>query len=216
MKLRLRFLTIALISATILTGCMPTTGGRYYLQTEEMPNGTVTSVMDSKTNTQVLYITELSLEPPTISVLPVSRLDIEHVSVSPIGGEDVTVYHQKMEDGDVHAVMIREPSPGPTTALTNFDANRNGIAESRSLRMLGDKRVVSYYDLDADGIFDAQETHILTGEPTITALILVGKAWIDVDSEIAATAFREGPHSVSTLDTPTVSYTFSDGAWQAE
>ena len=176
-------LTVTVVVTMILTVAVTATIAnwrhsvktRYYLQTEKMPNGMVTSVIDSKTNTQLLYIAELSLEPPSISVLPISRLDVKSVSVSPIGKEDVMVVHSEDEHRDRHTVTVSEPSPGPTSTLTNFDVNHDSIAEMRVVRFLMENRITSYIDLDVDGIFDAQEIIFLKSESERSACILVGQ-----------------------------------------
>ncbi len=216
MKMWVRTIYFTLTTTILLAGCMPHSNGRYYIQEENLPNGTITRVFDSKTNTELLHIAELSLDPPSISVLPMSRLDVSSVSIGPNGEENVLVAHFEENHQDKHAVMVTEPSPGALSSLTNIDVNRDGIAETRNVRFLVEKQMVSYTDLNADGIFDTQYITLRKSESERSARILVGQTWIEVDPDGAVMAFSEPPHTVASLESPPVTYHFQEGAWKKE
>lgn len=195
-----------------LTGCYPNQNSRYYLQTQQMPNGTVTSVMDAKLKTQVLYITELSLKPPSITVLPVSRLDVESVSVGPLGKGDVLVSYNEDDNGNQQSIAVSDPGQPAKSVLGHRDANKDGKTDSRTLQFQTGSGFMRYFDFDANGILDAQYSMNLENESDREARILVDQCWVAIEGDVSK--FYDPALEVTSREAPKTNYHFQDGVWR--
>jgi hypothetical protein len=210
-----RYIVISLCLITTisgLAGCYPNRNSRYYLQTQQMPNGTVTSVMDAKHKTQVLYITELSLNPPAITVLPLSRLDVSSVSVGPIGQDEVLIGYNEKDEGNEHSIAVSEHSRPMASVLGNTDIDKDGKADKRILRFGTETGFIQYFDFDANGILDAQYSMALEGESAREARILVDQCWVAIEGDSAP--YYDPAPKVTSREEPKTNYQFQDGTWR--
>ncbi len=205
-------IVLFLLAAVVLVGCNPPPKPRYYLRTDQLPEGTVTSVLDTKFNTQLLYIAELNSEPPSINVLPVSRLDVKFVSVDSMGEEDVLITYDEKGDRNVHSVHIDEsPLPRSWTHV-NMDTNKDGQTDLHILRFHTDSGFMEYFDLNADGTLDAQVKLVLNGSAQQECHILIEQSWVLVEGD--KSIFLVSPHIATTRNAPAIPYEFQEGTWR--
>jgi len=208
--------TIAILSlfatTVVLTGCNPTPESRYYIRTEQLPEGTVTNVMDRKLNTQLLFIAELNLKPPSINVLPLSRLDVTSVAVGPVGEDEVLVGFSEKDSGNEHRIAVSAPEQRLESILGNTDTDKDGKTDKRVLRFETDSGFIQYFDLDANGILDAQYGTSLENESTREARILIDQRWVAIVSEDVD--FHDPTAIVTSKEEPLTNYQFQEGTWQ--
>jgi hypothetical protein len=207
------FTVLSLFAATlILAGCNPTPKSRYYLRTEQLPEGIVTSVMDSKHNSQLLYIAELNQKPPTITVLPVSRSDVKSVSVDSLGDEEVMVSFIEQDEGNIHSFGVSTPGHPMNSLLGHVDTDMDGDTDKRVLRFETDSGFIQYFDIDANGILDAQYSMALDNESAREARILIEQCWVAILGDGAT--FHDPVPTVTSNDEPPTTYQFQEGSWR--
>lgn len=204
---------IALAAFVALTGCRPTANARYHLQTEKTANGKITRVIDSESNTQLLYIGDLNGEPPSIAVLPMSPLDVSWVTVGAASQEEVTVWSSEEDGRNMHTITMGHEAP--PLVLSSTDTDKDGDADVRIVGFPTDSGHIKYFDLDANGVLDAQSHTTLgfTENPGRTSRILVDQCWVAVGGD---TDFQKAPLTAITLDTPPLTYQFREGIWRDE
>ena len=204
---------LSLFTATLnLAGCSPVPASRYALHTEQIPTGIITKVFDSKHNTDLVCITELNQDPPSITVLPFSRLDVSWVSVGPFGQEEVLVGHRGKDGGNEHSIVVSGPDRPKESMLGNTDANKDGKTDKRVLRFQTETGFIQYFDLDANGILDAQYSMALEDDSAREARILLEHRWVAIVGDGAT--FHNPAPKVTSMDNPPVTYQFQDGVWQ--
>ena len=219
MKLnRLSSLLLALAMIT-LAGCPTATyrppsalsTGRYYTKVEKIPEGTVTHLIDSKHNKEVLYIAELDGDTPSINVLPMSRLDVDSVSVDSLGKEGVLIGYHEKSDMNLSSVSVNSPGVPMAAVIAGFDQDKDGLSEIRMLRMSTETGFMEYFDLDANGKLDAQVEIMLDGSSPQQVHILVGLTWIPVEGD--KDLLLKPPHTATAKAEPKATYHFKDGVW---
>lgn len=207
------FTVLSLFAATlILAGCSPVPVSRYALATEQLPTGIITKVFDSKHNTDLVCITELSHEPPSITVLPFSRLDVSWVSVGPFGQEEVLVGYREKDGGNEHYIAVSGPDRPGESLLGNTDANKDGKTDKRVLRFQTETGFIHYFDLDANGILDAQYSTTLEDESARQARILLDQRWVAILGD--GMAFHDPVPTVTSKDELPTTYQFQEGSWR--
>lgn len=215
---RLSSLLLALAMIT-LAGCPTATyrppsalsTGRYHTYVEKIPEGAVTHLIDSKHNKEVLYIAELDGDTPSINVLPMSRLDVDSVSVDSLGQESVQVWYREKSDMNTLTVLVDRPDKPMASVLTGFDRDKDGLAEARMTRMSTETGFMEYFDLDANGKLDAQLELTREPEPVTQVHILVGLTWIPVEGD--KDLLLKPPHTATAKTEPKATYQFKDGVW---
>ncbi len=208
----LPFSLLLLASAALaLAGCDPNLGSRYYLEIENSPDGTVTRLFDSKHNTQVIYIYEPNQEPPSVTVLPDSRLDVSSVSVDSMGQEEVLIGYTEEEEGNTHSVLVTGSDQPMRTVLGHVDTDKDGKTDLRTLRFQTDSGFIQYFDFDANGVLDAQYSGALEGASAHEARILAGQCWVAVEGDSAL--FHDPALTATSKEAPRMTYQFRDGAW---
>jgi len=204
---------LSLLAITaVLAGCNPTPISRYTLNTEQIPTGIITKVFDSKHNTDLLCITELRQEPPSISVLPWSRLDVSWVSVGPVGQQEVLVGHREKNGGNEHSIGVSCPDRPMESLLGNTDANKDGKTDKRVLRFQTDSGFIQYFDFDANGILDAHFSTALEDGSAREARILLEHCWVAILGDGAT--FHDPVPMVTSKDEPPTTYQFQEGSWR--
>lgn len=212
MKLQFSTVLPLLAVAIFLAGCKPTPKSRYYLQTEQIPEGTVTSVVDRKLNTQLLYIAELNSAQPSINLLPVSRLDIKDVSVDSMGQDDVFIVYEEEDKLNRHTVHINETPQPRSSTHWNSDTNKDGQVDMRAVRFRTDLGYIQYFDFDANGILDAQFSMAIEGDHAPEARILVDSCWISIEGD--SEAFHDAAPKVTSKEEPPIVYHFQKDSWR--
>jgi len=195
-----------------ITGCPSAPAGRYQIHVEHSPTGTVTHLVDSKHNEVVLYIAELDQNPPTITVLPVSALDVKSVSVDSIGDEGVLIFSNEKPEMNTFAISVDSAKFPGALVLNGFDSNKDGLPDMRSLRMRTDTGYMEYFDLDANGTLDGRWEIHLDGTTPQAVHILAGQTWVPVEGDKSVFLFTM--HTATSRTTPAIVYQFQEGLWQ--
>lgn len=201
-----------LATTVVLAGCNPTPKSRYYLRTEQIPEGTVTSVFDRKLNTQLLYIAELNSEPPSINVLPVSNLDVKSVAIDSMGEEDVLIVYDEKDGMNRHTVHINEKPPPRSSTHVNSDNDKDGQVDMREVLFRTDSGLVQYFDLDANGILDAQSSMSYEDETAREVRVLIDQCWVVIAGEDVD--FHDPTVMVTSKEEPLTTYQFHEGTWR--
>lgn len=195
-----------------ITGCPPAPAGRYQIHVDHSPIGTVTHLVDSNHDKVVLYIAELEEGPPTITVLPVSPLDVKSVSVDSIGEEGVLIYSDEKPEMRTYSIVVDSAKFPGAFVLNGFDRNKDGLPDRRSLRMRTDTGYMEYFDLDANGTLDGQWEIHLDGTTPQAVHILVAQTWVPVEGD--KTVFLDSPYTATSRTIPATVYQFQEGVWQ--
>lgn len=198
---------LSLFTAThILAGCSPVPASRYALHTEQIPTGIITKVFDSKHNTDLVCITELNQEPPSVTVLPLSRLDVSWVSIGPFGQEEVLVGFREKDGRNEHSIVVSGSDRPKESMLGNTDANKDGKTDKRVLRFQTETGFIQYFDLDA------QYSMALEDDSAREARILLEHRWVAIVSE--EMDFHDPTVMVTSKEEPLTTYQFHEGTWR--
>lgn len=211
MVYKLSLYTLLFIAPLILLRtCEPSGTKRYYLKTESMPEGMITSVIDKQYNKQLLYILTVENDPPSINTLPISWLDVKSVSTGPFGQYEVTVWNREEEEQRTHTVSINSGLDFPTT-LIHTDTTLDGSIDFRGILLPTETGHIRYFDLDCNGVLDVYMERSMEAPDHTVAYILVENSWIQVkdDESLVSKPFLASP-----ISSPNVSYSFQDGIWR--
>ena len=204
------YLAILILSTSItFIGCQPPSSGRYEVRTFPTPDGSVTRLVDTATNTELVYITDSVDKGPIIGVLPESRRDIRSVAVGSWGERETMVWFKDEGRRRIHSVTVSEDWRPAT--MNSTDRDGDGRTDLRMVRFPTNVGHIEYFDFDANGILDAY-AHTSAGTEEVAApAILVEGRWTEVTSP---ESFSEESPTAKGADGDGAVYAFKESAWK--